>query len=400
MGSCLLRAGSPTCHVWFGKVTYIGDGDTIYVRQDGTRAVQRIRITGIQAMEQTVYAPRASQRRGECHAVEATDRLEQLLRAGKMRVRLAAQDPASHSGSRPRRSIAVKINHRWRDVGRILVTEGHALWLPNYYEYAWNRDYSILAARAAKLGANLWDPTYCGPGPADTAQLKMWANWKADGNDDQDPNGEWIRIKNLDPVNAVALGGWWVRDSALRRYTFPYTATVGPASEITVYVGEGDTTDSEFYWGQRKSVFENATDAPRYRGDGAYLFDPQGDLRLAFMYPCRESCTDPNAGAVQLAAKPSGNESVTLTNGGAAAVDLEDYRLASGDRSYAFGPDSLLQPGETMQVKIGEALQDDQPLVRHWATDGPILPNGGGVVQLRSTADVGVACTSWGSRSC
>ena len=163
-GSCLLRASSPKCQIWFGTVTFLADGDTVSVDIEGDgKSSRRVRVTGIQAMEQSVYPARASQRRGDCHAVEATQRLEQLLRASKMRVRLAAQDPGSRSGSRLRRSIAVKIDHRWRDVGRILLTEGHALWLPNHVEYAWNRDYSVLAARAARLGVNLWNPDVLRP---------------------------------------------------------------------------------------------------------------------------------------------------------------------------------------------------------------------------------------------
>ena len=34
-------------------------------------------------------------------------------------------------------------------------------------------------------------------------------------------------------------------------------------------------------------------------GDGAYLFDPQGDLRASMTYPCRIACTDPYQGAVE-----------------------------------------------------------------------------------------------------
>src|SRR3954454_10012106 len=82
-GSCLLRAHFPTCYVWFGKVTFISDGHTVsvYFDGDGTHRSQRIRITGIQAMEQTTYPVSPSKRRGECHAVEATARLQQLLQA-------------------------------------------------------------------------------------------------------------------------------------------------------------------------------------------------------------------------------------------------------------------------------------------------------------------------------
>src|SRR5215208_6254057 len=99
---CLTHGSEPQCYVWTGKVTFVADGDTVYVDidRDGTRRRFPVRITGINAMEQTVYTSRASQRRGECHALEATARLDQLLKGSRYKVRLLAQDPASRSGRR------------------------------------------------------------------------------------------------------------------------------------------------------------------------------------------------------------------------------------------------------------------------------------------------------------
>lgn len=397
-----IGAGSPTCFVWKGKVTYVADGDTVYVDVDGdgTRASQRVRLTGFNAMEQTVYAGRASLRRGECHALEATSRLESLLRSSRYRVRLLAQDPASRSGQRLRRALEVRIRGRWRDVGRTLVKEGHALWLPNGREYAWNRDYSILAARAARLQRNLWDPDYCGFGPVEGAALNMLVNWDADGPDGLDPNGEWVRIRNLDPFNAMPLGGWWLRDSALRRFVFPAWASVPPGGTITVYRGMGDSNESEHYWGLRGPAFENVTRDERAIGDGAYLFDPQGDLRLSSTYPCRENCTDPNLGVIALSAQYRGRESVELANTGGLPVDLEQYRLTSSPWGYSFSPNSVLQPGETMRIRLWESFEEDEEhLIRHWPV-GPILNNAGDSLQLRRYDDVVIACTAWGTRSC
>ena len=401
-GQCLLRKSGPQCYLWTGKVTFIADGDTVYVDVDGDGSRRRvpIRITGLQAMEQTTYTSRASARRGECHAVEATARLDQLLKAGKYKVRLYAQDPASRSGKRLRRSVAVRVNRRWTDVARVLITEGHGLWLPNHREFAWNRDYSILQLRAQRAQLNLWDADYCGFGPAEGAQIRLLVNWDADGDDNLDPNGEWVRITNLDPVNPLPLGGWWLRDSALRRIVLPDYATVPPGGHITIYDGVGDDNDSEFYWGLEQPAFENVTRDERAMGDGAYLFDPQGDLRASQIYPCREGCADPASGNLAIGAKYRGREAVQITNTGAVPLDLEPYRLVSKPYSYAFAPNSVVQPGETMRVRLYEGDDEDQPLTRYWATNGPILNNGGDVVQLRRFDDVLLTCTAWGSRSC
>ena len=34
-GQCLLRKSGPQCYVWTGKVTFVGDGDTVRVDIDG-----------------------------------------------------------------------------------------------------------------------------------------------------------------------------------------------------------------------------------------------------------------------------------------------------------------------------------------------------------------------------
>src|ERR1700709_1342230 len=106
------------CTVWQGTARYVDDGDTLDadVPGDGLGGLLRVRITGIQAMEQTSY--RAAQRAGDCHAVDATTRLEQLVKRSKKKIRVASLYPESRSRGRRLRSIAVRYNHRWHDVGR------------------------------------------------------------------------------------------------------------------------------------------------------------------------------------------------------------------------------------------------------------------------------------------
>jgi endonuclease YncB( thermonuclease family) len=276
----------PRCEIWKGKITFIDDGDTVDVdlARDGTSSPIRVRITGIQAMEQTVYSSDPHRRRGECHALAATARLERMIKRGRGRVRLAAQDARSRTGGRWRRSVAVRIHGRWRDVGRVLLAEGDVLWLPNGVEYAWNRTYSALAERAAAAGVGLWNPTGCGSGPSQGSPLQMSLNWDADGNDGLNVNGEWARIRNLDPGADVPLGGWWLRDSALRRYRFPAWARIPAGGAVTFHVGSGTSTGTTFFWGLSAPAFENPRGDGRGMGDGAYLFDPQGDLRAWSMY--------------------------------------------------------------------------------------------------------------------
>ena len=41
-----------------------------------------------------------------------------------------------------------------------------------------------------------------------------------------------------------------------------------------------------------------------------------------------------------------------ITNVGAAPVDLEPYRLTSKPYGYSFAPDSVIQPGQVMRVRL------------------------------------------------
>ena len=402
VGSCLAPGSKIVCTVWTGKVTYIGDGDTIYVdvKGDRTSKTLHVRMTGLNATEQTVYSNVASRRRGECHALEATARLEQLIRTSRWRVRLAALDPGSHSGVRPRRAVAVRIDGRWRDIATILLSEGHALFLPNHTEWAWNAGYASIAEQAAAAGVGIWNPAYCGLGPSDASPLRVTVDPDAPGSDAKNLNGEWIRVRNLDPVNEVHLGGWWVRDSALRRYTFPDWATLPPNESLTVYVGKGTDTWTEFFWNQRRPVFENPAGGERAMGDGAYLFDPQGDLRASMTYPCRVTCTDPYQGSVEVTAKPRGREVITVRNIGAAAIDLDGYRLHSPPYSYPFPRESVLQPGDEMTIETRGDPLEDSSLEKHWGLPKSILNDGGDKIRVTSFRGVVLDCFAYGSGAC
>jgi hypothetical protein len=105
----------------------------------------------------------------------------------------------------------------------------------------------------------------------------MRLNWDADGNDGANVNGEWARISN--PSGApVSLHRWRFRDSALRHYTFPASAWVPAGGSVLLRMGRGADGGGEFHWGLSTPPFEN-------HGDGAYLFDPRGNLRASVVYP-------------------------------------------------------------------------------------------------------------------
>lgn len=394
-GPCLPDAAhSPTCSIWNAKVTLVADGDTLGVRIDGSSRSRRVRLTGFNSTELTRYSHKASRRRGECHAVEAAGELERLVNASHGRVRLAAQHPSSHSGSRLRRSVQVRIGGRWRDVGPIMLRDGMGLWLPNGRERAWNHSYSRIAQEAAARGRGLYDTSFCGAGPEAGANLRVRVNWDADGNDHRNVNGEFIEVRNLDPTRAVHIGGWWVRDSDLRRHVLPSWATVPAGGQVRVHVGRGHEQGTDFFWGFSHPLFD-------VTGDGGYLFDPQGDLRAWMIYPCSFRCTDPLEGRVRVAAQPAGrDEYATVRNVSASPIDLAGYVLALPFHNYEFGQDSAVGPGEAVRVEVGGSRSGDTRLVKHFGFSGSMLADGGGRVRLQSDRDIVVGCAAWGDAGC
>jgi len=295
----LLTSAGPAqaASVTYGKVVFVADGDTVDVdiAGDGTRRPARVRYIGIQTMELHRYSHTLSKLRGDCWGVEAARNLSSIVK-GK-RVRLTSRKATSHSSAnvRPRRHVAVMMGGRWVDTGALQVSAGLALpdLLPD--EYTYNRDYMRRAQEAAAAGIGMWGaPSRCGEGPNQTEPLEVTVNWDAEGNDAANVNGEWVDIRNLGAV-PVPLGGWWVRDAAFRGYqargyTFPPGAQVEPGATLRVHVGRGTDTAERLYWGLGKNIFANVTGGRQSMGDGAWLFDPQGDLRSWHMYPCRHAC--------------------------------------------------------------------------------------------------------------
>jgi endonuclease YncB( thermonuclease family) len=269
-----------------GPVTFIADGDTIDVdvAGDGTSRPVRVRIAGTQAMELSVYSQDLSKIRGQCWGPEATKRLSQLL-AGRT-VWLTSRYSSSNSRGRELRHVAFRQNGTWVDVGRILIAEGLAIPAADKVEYTKHKQYMATAQWAAAHRKGMYgDSDHCGYGPAQRQSFSLGVRWKGGGS----VNGEYLKITNRSSTT-LSLGQWWVRDSALRRYTFPSTARVKPGGSIYVHPGRGRNTSTHLYWGLSAAIFEDATSSPTYLGDGGYLFDPQGDLRRWRMYPCRWSC--------------------------------------------------------------------------------------------------------------
>jgi len=389
--SCLPGGDGPRCRLWTGKVVSVNDGDTfkVDIAGDGRRGVD-VRFAGVQAMELTVHHPHPAKRRDECHGLEATARVEQLVKASRRRVRLTAEHASSRSDRRLARHVAIRRDGRWEDLGAILMAEGHALFLANLKEPAWNRRYDELSQQAALAGLGLWNPAHCGSGPAQDVPLRVWANWNPPGVDNRNVNGEWTKVRNDSPSRAVPLAGWWIRDSMQRRYTIPAGTVLEPGQTLTLHTGRGIDQGLTRYWGLGVTLYPNPSPG-EHTGDGAYLFDPQGDLRAAMTYPCLVACGHPDAGALALSADPGGDESVTVRNVAGRPVDLADKLLVVNDGfAFPFGDGAVLRPGQERVLRLGADLGMDRPIMR----------DRGGAARIATFRDIALACDAWGSGRC
>ena len=94
------------------------------------------------------------------------------------------------------------------------------------------------------------------------------------------------------------------------------------------------------------------------------------------------------------------DEFVTLTNVSDSRVDLEGYRLWSPGYTYAFTPPATIAPGDSMRVYTQGSAAEDEPLVKHWGLQGPVLGNNSDKVKLSTFDYIDVACQAWGTATC
>lgn len=380
---------------WTGTVKRVVDGDTIEIdiAGDGKPAVH-VRNAGIQALET-----------GQCGASIATKALKAMVSPGQtvvLRARDASSTSTDGSGRvRPLRYVDLKSG---LDVQLELLKRGLVLAYPlGARELARQDKYHRAAQKAAQDGIGLYSGTVCARGPQQGARLRLWVNWDADGHDSENLNGEYVRLLN-EGTKSLDLAGWWLRSPTNARYTFPAGTAIAPGKYLTLHSGSGQNTSSHFYWGGKGGRFYNVK-PDGVHAFGAYLFDPDGDLRSWSMYPCTWGCWEPLSTVSNVTwtanYQPDGDEredpnleTVDLTNTSSRRIDASFRVVTIRGRLMEFGPNSYVDPGETLRVHMGHGTQ--RRLHKYLGNDTQMLFNSGGSVILRNTEGVQIACARWG----
>jgi hypothetical protein len=100
-------------------------------------------------------------------------------------------------------------------------------------------------------------------------------NYDAEGNDNENLNGEYIVFTN-EGNSSLELTGWMVLDESNNEYYFP-SFSLGNGSTVTLYIGSGTDSQTELFWGSTKSIWNND-------GDELFLRDAQGFLVSYYSY--------------------------------------------------------------------------------------------------------------------
>ena len=184
-------------------------------RATGSSGSVPIRNAGIQATE----IARRSSATASAHATT----FRSILHKGT-KVRLSAKHKNSTAGRlegagrlRYWRYIDkwVPSTHSWVDVQALLLRHGDVMWLAHNAESRrGSRRTTAICRRAWPSAPGLWDNNYCGSGPSDSANLRMWLNYDANGRRRERSRTASGCASRTAARADVSIAGWKLRNAS------------------------------------------------------------------------------------------------------------------------------------------------------------------------------------------
>jgi micrococcal nuclease len=228
------------------EVAEVIDGDTIKLESG-----DRVRLIGINTPET-----------GQPFYEEATSKLEELIGDNPVTLKKDVENKDQYG----RLLRYVYVNDTF--VNLEMVRSGMA----NSYEFEPNVKHSSEFEEAQQEARNaekgLWTPSQF------TITVSQF-NYDAEGNDNDNLNGEYIIFKN-EGNSSLNLLNWMLLDESNNDYVFK-NFILGNGSSFTFYTGQGTDSETKVYWGSEKSVWNND-------GDSLFLRDAQGLLIAYYKY--------------------------------------------------------------------------------------------------------------------
>lgn len=150
-------------------------------------------------------------------------------------------------------------------LNELLIKKGYAR-VYEAGEFSKEINYLEIEERARENYRGLWQKLNTS---IDKGVVIVDARFDAPGNDHNNPNGEWIKIKNK-ANEVVDLDGYKLTDSDGHVFNFPDTY-IDPGKNLFVYTGQGENNETALYWGSGSAIWNNG-------GDTAYLYNEKGEL--------------------------------------------------------------------------------------------------------------------------
>ena len=216
--------------------------------------------------------------------------------------RLGARGPLARAPASPARELVVRAPDAPVGVGPAsaaggvdvgapqVIARGLALWLPNSAEWAHDREYHGLAEAARAAGDEPLGPDRMRHGPgAGRPPPSCATKYDAERERRREPRRRVSRPPQPGRARRERLAGWWLRDvptcasagGARRASASRPGPPCRPAARSCSTAAAGATTGTTCTGARRHRCSTTSPPDARAFGDGAYLFDPQGDLRPA-----------------------------------------------------------------------------------------------------------------------
>jgi endonuclease YncB( thermonuclease family) len=289
------------------------DGDTTHVKTTANKMVE-IRNIGLQTPERKKLTNPA-----QCGAEEAYQNFKALMPEAITIVQLRSISNSTNGwggGSRPLRSV-YKLNNATGafdiDVQAEQIKAGWSLWWPLGNEWAHNKEYLDLMNDAKARGVGLWNPNHCGAATGPVPLMWFSQNAPTIDTDTEPAFGEYVILKN-DTNATMDLSNWMLRDNSLNFFWNSETGdwmqrqnkfssfTIPANGHRIVYLDnprgyELSATEYEYFnWSRNApgAQLTNGSISGNYaNGDGLYLQDPNGNIRVSMTNPCNSAAMCP-----------------------------------------------------------------------------------------------------------